>query len=307
VSTTLKVSVITPVHDRERLLPVAVDSVLAQDYPSLEHIVVDDGSTDGTAAAAARYGDRIRYVRQENAGPSAARNRALSMARGEYVAFLDSDDAWRPGRLARQIPMLDANPRAGLLYAAIDYVDADGNPSPVRKSRRGTPSGFILPTLVRHNVMETSTVIVRRALVEEAGGFDPRFRWNEDLDLWLKVCLRHEALYDPVPSVLQRRHPGQLIADHVRLGEALVEVLEGNLERLRRDAPEFVPVAARALAEVRLRRAGRRFREGRREEAEAEVAAALRAWPRCRAKAALVRLRGRLGGRRVSSPGKEGA
>lgn len=306
MSTTLKVSVITPVHDRERHLPVAVESVLAQDYPSLEHIVVDDGSTDGTPAAAARYGDRIRYVRQENAGPSAARNRALSMARGEYVAFLDSDDAWRPGRLARQIPMLDANPKAGLLYAAIDYVDTDGNPSPVRKSRRGTPSGFILPTLVRHNVMETSTVIVRRALVEEAGGFDPRFRWNEDLDLWLKVCLRHEAIYDPTPSVLQRRHPGQLIADHARLGDALVEVFEGNLERLRREGPEFVTVAARALAEVRLRRAGRRFREGRKEEAEGEVAAALRVWPRCRARAVLVRLRGRLGGRGVSSPGMEG-
>ena len=307
MSTALKVSVITPVHDRERMLPVAVDSVIAQAYPSLEHIVVDDGSTDGTAAVAARYGDRIRFVRQENAGPSAARNRALSMARGEYIAFLDSDDAWRPGRLARQIPMLDANPRAGLLYAAIDYIDAEGRPSPVRKSRRGTPSGWILPHLVRHNVMETSTVIVRRALVVEAGGFDPRFRWNEDLDLWLKVGLRHEAIYDPVPSVLQRRHPDQLIANRERLGEAFVEVLEGNLARLRKGAPEHVPVAARALAEVRLRRAGRRFREGRRADAEAEIAAAIRAWPRCGLWAALVRLRGRLAGRRVSSPGKEGA
>lgn len=307
MSAAVRVSAITPTHDRARYLPACIESVLAQDFPGLEHVIVDDGSTDGTEEAVRPYLDRVRYVRQENAGPSAARNRALSLARGEYVAFIDSDDAWRPGRLARQIPMLDANPRAGLLYAAIDYVDADGNPSPVRRSRRGTPSGRILPVLVRHNVMETSTVVARRALVEEAGGFDPRFRWNEDLDLWLRICLRNEAIYDPVPSVLQRRHPGQLIADQACLADALVEVLEGNLERLRRDGAEFVPVAAKALAEVRLRRADRRFREGRPAEAEAELAAALRVWPRSRARAALARLKGRLRGRRVSSPGKEDA
>lgn len=299
----VKVSVITPVHDRERLLPVAVDSVLAQEYPSLEHIVVDDGSTDGTASVAARYGDRIRFVRQENAGPSPARNRALGMARGEYVAFLDSDDAWRPGRLARAVRLLDAAPRAGILYAAIDYIDGDGKPSPVRRSRRGTPSGWILPALLRHNVMETSTVVARRRLVEEAGGFDPRYRWCEDHDLWLRIAVRHEVIFDPVPSVLMRRHPGQLIAEHVRLAEATLAVLEGNLLRLRKDAPEHVPLAARALAEVRTRRADRRFREGRRAEAEEELARALEVWPACRTRVLVVRLRAALRRRRRKRPG----
>ena len=290
----VRVSVVTPVHNRARHLPPAVDSVLAQGFPGVEHIVVDDGSTDGTTAAAARYGDRIRYVRQENAGPSAARNRALSLARGEYVAFLDSDDVWLPGRLAREIPLLDAAPRAGILYAAIDYIDADGNPSTVRRSRRGTPSGWILPVLVRRNVMETSTVIVRRALVEEAGGFDPRHRWCEDLDLWLRIALRHEVVFDPVLSVHMRRHPDQLIAEHGRLADALIPVLEGNLERLRRDAPEHAPMAAKALGEIRLRRADRRFREGRPEEAREEIARALALAPSLRAKALAVRIRGKI-------------
>ena len=303
----VKVSVITPVHNRERHLPFAIDSVAAQRFPSLEHIVVDDGSTDGTAAIVARYGDRIRSVRQKNAGVAAARNRALSMARGEYLAFLDSDDIWRPGRLARHVAMLDANPRAGILYAAVDYIDADGNPSPVRRSGRGTPSGFILPTLVRHNVMETSTVIVRRRLVEDAGGFNTAYPPCEDWDVWLQVCVRHEAIYDPTPSVLQRRHPDQLIADHARLVASSLAVLEGNLERLRRDAPEFVPVASRALAEVRLRRADRQFRRGQPDEAEAEIAAALQVWPRARGRAAIVRLRGKLRRRPAAKAGEAGA
>ncbi len=294
----VRVSVVTPVHDRAAYLALAVESVLAQGFPGVEHIVVDDGSTDGTPAVAARFGDRIRFVRQENAGPAPARNRALSLARGEYVAFLDSDDVWRPGRLARQVPMLDAAPRAGLLYAAVDYVDEDGNPSPVRRSRRPTPSGWILPALLRHNVMETSTVLVRRRLVEEAGGFDPRLRWCEDHDLWLRIAIRNEAIYDSVPSVLMRRHPRQLIAEHERLVDADLEVLEGNLLRLRRDAPEHLPLAQRALAEVRLRRADRRFREGRREEAEAELARALELRPQCRTRVLVVKLRAALRGRR---------
>jgi glycosyltransferase involved in cell wall biosynthesis len=291
----VRVSVVTPTRDRARYLGDAIRSALDQGFPGLEVIVVDDGSTDGTPAVAASFGDRIRYERRgTGSGPGAARNRALGMARGEYVAFLDSDDLWRPGRLARQIPMLDAAPRAGLLYAAVDYVDADGNPSPIRRSRRGTPSGRILRTLLRHNVMETSTVIARRALVEEAGGFDPRFRWNEDLDLWLRIALRHEVIYDPTPSVLMRRHPDQLIARHRELGDSLVEVLEGNLERLRRDAPEWVPAAAKALGAIRLRRADRRFREGEPDRAREEIARAVALAPSLRLRAAAIRLRAKV-------------
>lgn len=295
-----RVSVVTPTRDRARYLGLAIDSALGQGIPGLEVIVVDDGSSDGTPALLASYGDRIRVIRRETgSGPSAARNLALAEARGEFVAFLDSDDLWRPGRLARQIPMLDAAPEAGLLYAAIDYIDADGAPSPVRRSDRGTPSGRILPTLLRHNVMETSSVIVRRTLVEEAGRFDPRYRWGEDHDLWLKIALRHEVLYDPVPSVLMRRHPDQLIADHGSLVESQIPILEGNLERLRRDAPEFVPAAEKALATIRLRRADRRFREGKPEEAEEEIARALALSPGQRWRAAALRIKARLRRRRA--------
>jgi len=295
----VRVSVVTPTRDRARYLGLALRSALDQGFPGTEVIVVDDGSRDGTPEVAASFGDRIRYIRRaRGTGPSDARNRALKEARGEFVAFLDSDDVWRPGRLARQVPMLDAAPRAGMLYAAVDYIDAEGAPSPVRRSRRGTPSGRILPTLLRHNVMETSSVIVRRALVEEAGGFDARYRWCEDHDLWLRIALRHEVLYDPVPSVLMRRHPDQLIADHAALVDAVIPVLEGNLERLRRDAPEVVAAAAKALGEVRLRRAGRRFREGDAAAAREEIARALALSPGLRWRAAAVRLRARLRGKR---------
>jgi glycosyltransferase involved in cell wall biosynthesis len=97
------ISCIVPVYNGELYLGEAIHSILAQTYRPLEVIVVDDGSRDGTYDVAANYGDRLRYVRQANAGPGAARNHGLNLARGEYVAFLDADDIWHPEKLMRQM------------------------------------------------------------------------------------------------------------------------------------------------------------------------------------------------------------
>jgi glycosyltransferase involved in cell wall biosynthesis len=274
----VRVSAVTPIFNRVRYLPECLDSVLAQDFPGVEHVLVDDGSTDETPEVLARYraarGDRVRPFRQENRGQSEAWNRCVEEARGEYVAFLDSDDAWLPGKLRREIPLLDADPGAGLLYAALEQVDAEGRPSPVRPSRRATPSGWILPHLLRHNVMNTGTVIVRRALLREAGRFDPACRYSNDWDMWLRVCLRVRVLYDPVPSCRVRRHADQLTADRERIAEGWVKLLEDNLRRMETLAPEHLPLARRALASHHLRRARRALREGRRADMEASIARA---------------------------------
>src|SRR5262249_2428536 len=104
------ISCIVPVFNGERYLREALDSILAQTYQPLELIVLDDGSTDGTAALVAGYGERIRYLWQANAGEAGARNRGLSIAQGEFVAFLDADDLWHPEKLRRQLARLHDRP-----------------------------------------------------------------------------------------------------------------------------------------------------------------------------------------------------
>ena len=261
-SEAVRVTAVTPAYNRARYLPQAIESVLAQEFPGLEHVIVDDGSTDSTPEAVRPYLDRVRYERQENQGQSAAWNRCLEMARGEYVAFLDSDDAWLPGKLARQIPILDADPGAGMLYSPVRYIDADGRPKPERPSGRPTPSEWILPALLLHNLADNGGVIVRRRLLLEAGGFDPAVREGNDWDMWLRIAARHRVLFDPTPSALIRRHADQVTADRGRMTEGLLRVQEKNLRWLEANAPEHLPAARRALATNLLRRARRRYREG---------------------------------------------
>ncbi|MHC4924394.1 MAG: glycosyltransferase [Planctomycetota bacterium] len=275
MSSDVKVSVITPTWNRGNYLPECIDSVLAQEFPGVEHVIVDDGSTDDTPGVLASYAEKhpgvVRTFRQENAGQSAAWNRCVAEARGEYFAFLDSDDAWIPGKLARQVPLLDAQPEAGLLYAAVEYIDAEGNPSPVRQSGRGTPEGWILPHLLKHNVMNTGTVVVRSDLVRKAGDFDSRYVSVNDWDMWLRVCIDTEVVYDPTPSCLMRRHDDQIIADKGKMDAAWVELLENNLVRLEDLGPQHIPLARRRLARHYVRRARRALREERRDDADREL------------------------------------
>ncbi len=290
----VRVSAVTPAWNRARYLPECLESVLAQDLPGVEHCIVDDGSTDDTPAVleryAARHPDRVRWRRQANAGQSAAWNACLAMARGEFVAFLDSDDAWLPGKLRRQVPLLDADPRAGLLYSAVEYMDVEGNPSPVRQSRRGTPSGWILPHLLGHNVMNTGSVVVRASLLRAAGPFDARYVSVNDWDMWLRVCLDTRVIYDPTPSCRMRRHAGQIIADRAKMDASWVRLLEDNLLRLRGRAPEHLPRARRALARHYLRRIRRALREGRGDDARTEAARAVELDPTVRPSLVVLRL-----------------
>ena len=284
-----KVSAITRTFNRARWLRGAIESVLGQGFPGLEAIVVDDGSTDDTPAVAASFGDRIRYHRQENRGRAAAWNAGVDLARGEYLAWLDSDDLWLPGRLARQVPMMDAHPGAGLLYSAVRYIDENGAPADTKPSGRPTPSGRIMPELLRHNLMQTNAVLARRRLVVEAGPLDLDLVVGEDWDAWLRIAARSEVLYDPTPSALTRRHADQSLSDRPGLRESEIEVLERTLARLPSLAPEHLPAARRALATHLLRLARRKFREGDREAATRCLRRAVEVRPLARLQALTLR------------------
>jgi len=281
----VRVSAVTPVYNRAAFLAEALDSALSQGFDGLEVVVVDDGSTDGTPGVLARYGDRIRAVRQENAGQSAAWNACLSLARGDVVAFLDSDDAWLPGKLARQVPLLEADPGAALLYAEVEYMDGEGRPLPDARRAKRTPSGEVLRDLLSDNFLRTPTVLARRSALLEAGGFRPGLSHGNDWDMWLRVATRHRVLRDPVPSARYRLHGAQMVKDRRKLAEARVRILEDHLPRIEREAPRHAGAARAALGGRLLKVAKLDLREGRRDDAERRIARAIEVDPGLRLRA----------------------
>lgn len=172
----------------------AIDSALAQTHPVDEIVVVDDGSTDGTESALhARYGalmgTRIVYLRQENAGVSAARNAGMAIARGRYFALLDSDDLWRPDKTARQLEWLEAHPDFGMVLCDVVRVDADGRPYDVFHRRDVViEDGWVLRWLLLNPSLVPASTMFRREVFERCGGFDVALRTAEDIDFHLRVA-----------------------------------------------------------------------------------------------------------------------
>jgi glycosyl transferase family 2 len=187
-----RVAVVIPVYNLARFVGEAIESVLAQTLPpdQLEIVVVDDGSTDDSAAVVARYEPRVRVVRQANRGLAAARNAGIRASSAPWLTFLDADDRVLPEKLAAQLALADARPDVGLVYTGVIHVDEDGRPLPQRGW--ATFEGDVLPRLVLGNLIHPLVALVRRADVDAVGGFDEtlRGRGAEDWDLWLRVSLR---------------------------------------------------------------------------------------------------------------------
>ncbi len=228
------VSVIIPTYNRKAYVQQAIDSVLAQTYPHYEIIVVDDGSTDGTGEAlAARYGDRITYHWQENQGESAARNWGINIAKGEYIAFLDSDDLWYPNKLEVQVEWLNGRKNIGFLTCLGEAIDSEGELVPeLGFGQKALYSPLTYEQLYKdYNVGSPSCVVVPKPVLEKAGGFDERIRYGEDWDLFLKIAAIGDI--ENVPEILtqMRIHSnGQwyfprlerttsLLTDHIRIIE----------------------------------------------------------------------------------------
>ena len=188
------VSVLTPAYDVARFIGATLDSVLAQTTADWEMVVVDDGSQDGTAAVVATRRDpRIRLIRQENAGVSAARSRAMEAARGRAILFLDADDWLAPEALSRLSGALDAAPEAVGAYGAFAFVAEDAEPGdpPLRRKIGPFPSGDILERLVVQNLFANGGhLLLRREAVDRAGPFLSHVRYGEDWEYWIRLALQ---------------------------------------------------------------------------------------------------------------------
>jgi glycosyltransferase involved in cell wall biosynthesis len=173
------VSVVMPVYNGARYLRQALESALTQTYRPLEIVVVDDGSTDDTPALLAEFGDKIRSIRQQNSGSAAARNAALRAARGELIAFLDADDLWLPRKLAVQVDYLRDHPEVDLVatrwLTLTEGTPAAPKEAPEQETRveiDAENSGWLYNELLIDCVVHTTTVVMRRKLVDEIGIFD---------------------------------------------------------------------------------------------------------------------------------------
>lgn len=183
-----RVSVVIPTYNRAQFIASAIESVLTQTFGDFELIVVDDGSTDRTSEIVTSISDpRVVFVRQENAGRSTARNRALALAKGAYIAFLDSDDLYLPGKLALQIQYMDQHPEAGMIYTSACCIDADGNDLPERYEASRSGRIYADIAFFRPVTITLPTVVVRREILEQVGGFDEQMNRFEDTDMWRRV------------------------------------------------------------------------------------------------------------------------
>ncbi len=215
------ISVVIPCYNAERYVAPAIRSVLAQGWPGLAVVVVDDGSTDGSADRVTADFPNVTLIRQSNQGVAAARNTGIQHSDGDWLAFLDADDIWLPGKLQAQWSSLLAHPEARMAYTAWQvWSSEDPAPAPdylraletrsTDEARWSGPSGWIYPDLLLSSAVWTSTVLVHRKLLEEAGLFDPTLPIGEDLDLWLRASRLTPILRVPRPYALYRLHPASI-------------------------------------------------------------------------------------------------
>jgi len=223
-----EVSVVIPAYNAARYLPQAVDSALQQTFREIEVLVVDDGSTDDTPARLAAYGERIRVLRQVNAGVARARNAGSAAAQGRYVAFLDADDIWQTEKIQKQLEALAETPGHRACYTAFSSVSFDLTPLGVSRSAR---QGSLLQDLLcLGNVVGTpSTVVCERDLLVEVGGFDPDLSLGADWDLWLRLASRTTFAYVDEPLVRYRIHEANMSREVALLERDSVRLLKKAL------------------------------------------------------------------------------
>ncbi len=219
----LSVSAVIPAYNSAAWLPEAIASVRAQQWPELEIIVVDDGSTDDTQQVIERLrGSDLRCITQPNAGPAAARNAGIVTARGQWIAFLDADDCWLPEKLASQFRAIRQSPAAAFSYTDEIWQGENGSDRAVTRDHR---PGQLFFELLWGNRVGTPTVVVRRECFEQVGLFDTALRTGEDWDMWLRLSACFPDAYVARPLTLVRKRPGRGHLDVTTLESCTLRVL----------------------------------------------------------------------------------
>jgi teichuronic acid biosynthesis glycosyltransferase TuaG len=274
-------SIIIPVYNASLYIEQSLASVFAQSYSDFEVIVVDDGSTDDTVDRVNKFSHHqsLRYVYQINAGPAAARNTGLQIARGELIAFLDADDLWHPGKLEAHFERMQTSPKIGLSFNWFEvFYD--------RPEVERLKPWFAPPTkstldwqdfLIRNWTGTSSTVVIRADCLKGGRGFDPRFRTGEDYQLWLEIAQDGwEVSFIPDALTIYRKRPSSLTVDYLQI--ALDELLVMK-QGVRGDNPSAKVAINLAIARRQVDVAWAYFRSGQKQLAWQSLKQGYRAIP----------------------------
>ena len=208
----LRISVIIPTYNRGWIIKEAIDSVLTQNYSDFELIVVDDGSTDDTQNILAEYKSRIRILQQDNKGVSAARNYGIDKARGDYLAFLDSDDIWLQNKITTQVNFFKQDPDSLICQTQEIWIRNGKRVNPKKYHKKY--SGMIFEKTLPRCLVSPSAVMIKKSLIEEVGCFDETLPACEDYDLWLRISYRYPVHLIPKALIIKRGgHSDQLSAN----------------------------------------------------------------------------------------------
>ena len=232
------VSIILPTFNRAQWIEQSVKSALDQSYSNIELIVVDDGSTDDTRMILSRIDDpRLRYRYQENRGRSNARNHALLMAKGVYIAFLDSDDLYMPEKIGKQVAFLKKNPGTGMVYTSAYCVDEKNNK--INYEYVATKSGFIYKQIAffKPITITLPTVMTYRDVMNSVGGFDEEMYRFEDTDMWRRISKEYRVDAMPDYTCLLRTHGDNDITS--QNPDGIVQALEYYAQKVLREDIEF--------------------------------------------------------------------
>ena len=246
------VSVILPVYNREEFVARAIESVFAQTYPHWELLVVDDGSQDGTRAVVESYGSRVKLLSTNRKGAYGARNAALAQARGDFVAFIDSDDRWLPARLEIQLPLF--TPGVGLVFGNAQVWDARGSRPHLRRHTYfdllPPCRGNVLEQLALRNFIPQSSVVVRRSCLDVVGPFSTVVDIGCDHVKWIEIAMCYEM--DFVPDVVFEftPHRGNLSRNLPRSLRSRVLLFEDLLTKTK--PPDQQQALYRGLFNLRL-------------------------------------------------------
>ncbi len=195
------VSVVIPAFNRAHTITRALHSVFKQSHPAYEVIVVDDGSNDQTCQLVQEQFPSVQLIQQENRGVSAARNCGIRSASGEWIALLDSDDAWMPHKLSRQIDVLQEQPYHPLCHTNELWIRNGKRVNPMKKHEK--KGGFIFQNCLNICSISPSSVVLHKNILDEVGYFDEALPVCEDYDLWIKICANYPVFYIDAPLTIK--------------------------------------------------------------------------------------------------------
>jgi len=227
------ISVIIPTYNRMQYICETIDSVLEQTYKNIEIIVVDDGSIDNTKDVLSRYGSKISYIYQNNAGPSAARNNGIKQSNGELLAFLDSDDIWLQQKLEKQLELIQQSPDIGLVSCGSYDIDSSGNiiGEPFIQRNYKSRELLVKALILRNVVGGGSFPLIRRECFDKLGLFSEDIIICEDRDMWIRIAKRYEIKFIEEPLIKYRIHETNLNKDVTRIKNSTRKLIERNVDK----------------------------------------------------------------------------